>query len=76
MEDDRVTVTLALPFKDVPVKDDLVGGVREAVSGIDSTAQIGVDVVEMSQRERAVFMVKAGGEPGPAASANDRARWR
>ncbi|MBL7065520.1 MAG: Mrp/NBP35 family ATP-binding protein [Anaerolineae bacterium] len=71
VEDDRVTVTLALPFIDVPVKDDLVRGVKEAVSGIDSTAQIEVDLVEMSQRERAAFMGKTGGEPGPAASAND-----
>jgi Mrp family chromosome partitioning ATPase len=71
VEDNRVTVTLALPFIDVPVKDDLVRGVREAVFGIDSAAQIEVDLVEMSQRERAAFMGKAGGEPGPAASAND-----
>jgi Mrp family chromosome partitioning ATPase len=71
VEDDQVTVTLALPFIDIPVKDDLVRGVTEAVSGIDSTAQIEVDLVEMSQKERAAFMGKAGGEPGPAASAND-----
>ena len=44
VEDDQVTVTLALPFIDVPVKDDLVRGVKEAVSGIDSTAQIEVEL--------------------------------
>jgi Mrp family chromosome partitioning ATPase len=71
VEDGRVTVTLALPFIDVPVKDDLVREVREAVSGMDSMAQIEVGLVEMSQRERAAFMGKAEGEPGPAASAND-----
>jgi Mrp family chromosome partitioning ATPase len=69
--EDRVTVMLALPFIDVPVKDDLVHGVKEAVSEMDSTAQIEVELVEMSQRERAAFMGKAGGEPAPAASAND-----
>jgi Mrp family chromosome partitioning ATPase len=71
VEDSRVAVTLALPFMDVPVKDDLVRGIKGAVSGMDSAAQIEVDLVEMSQKERAAFMGKAAGEPGPAASAND-----
>jgi ATP-binding protein involved in chromosome partitioning len=64
-------VTLALPFVDVPVKDDLVGRIKGALSGLDSMAQIEVDLVEMSQRERAAFMGRAEAEPGPAASAND-----
>jgi Mrp family chromosome partitioning ATPase len=71
VEDDRITVTLALPFIDVPIKDDLVRGVKEAVSGMDPTAQVEVDLVEMSQRERAAFMGKTGEAPGPATLAND-----
>jgi Mrp family chromosome partitioning ATPase len=69
-QEDGITVTLALPFIDVPVKDDLVRKVREAVSGVDAAAQTRVELVEMSQRERAAFMSKTGGEPSPAASAN------
>ena len=38
VEDDQVTVTLALPFIDVPVKDAVVRGIIEAASGIASTA--------------------------------------
>jgi len=71
VEDDRITVTLALPFIDVPMKDDLVRGIKEAVSGMDSAAQVEVDLVEMSQRERAAFMGMTGEEPGPATLAND-----
>ena len=71
VEDDRIAVTLALPFVDVPVKDDLVRRVREAVSGMDPTAQVEVDLVEMSQKERAAFMGKTGEAPGPATLAND-----
>ena len=71
VEEGRVTVTLALPFLDVPVKDDLVRRVKKALSGLDSKTQINVDLVEMDQKERAAFMDQAGGEPGPAASAND-----
>jgi Mrp family chromosome partitioning ATPase len=71
VEDDRITVTLALPFADVPVKDDLVRAVKEAVSEMDSTAHVEVDLVEMSQKERAAFMGKTGEAPGPATLAND-----
>jgi Mrp family chromosome partitioning ATPase len=71
VEDDRITVTLALPFIDVPVKGDLIRGVKEAVSEMDSTVQVEVDLVEMSQRERAAFMGKTGGEPGPATLVNE-----
>jgi Mrp family chromosome partitioning ATPase len=71
VEDSQVTVTLALPFVDVPVKDSLVSAIKEAVSGIDSAMQVKVSLVEMSQKERATFMGKADGEPGPTASAND-----
>jgi Mrp family chromosome partitioning ATPase len=71
VEDSRVTVTLALPFLDVPVRDDLVREIKETLSRLDSMAEIEVDLVEMGQKERAAFMGKAGEEPGPAASAND-----
>ena len=71
VEDGQVTVRLALPFMNVPVKDDLVHAVKEAVSGIDSATQVEVDLVEMNQKERAAFMGKAEGGLGPAAPAND-----
>ncbi len=71
VEDRRVTVTMALPFLDVPVKDDLVSGVKQAVAGIDPATEVEVDLVEMSQRERASFMGQSGGKAGSAAPAND-----
>jgi Mrp family chromosome partitioning ATPase len=69
-KDGGVTVTLLLPFKEIPIKDDLVQGVRGAVKGLDADSQVQVDLVEMSQQERAVFMAQAEGGPKQAQSLN------
>jgi Mrp family chromosome partitioning ATPase len=71
VEDSRVTVTLALPFLDVPIKDDLVDQVQKALAAADPAARVEVELVEMSQQERAAFMSKTGGGPGPATAANE-----
>ncbi len=70
-EDNKVRVTLALPFKEIPVKGDLVQGVREAVTTLDPDLDVTVDVVEMSQKERAAFMTEAEGGPKAAEAANE-----
>ncbi|MBN1643111.1 MAG: Mrp/NBP35 family ATP-binding protein [Anaerolineae bacterium] len=62
--DGKVTVSVALPFLDVPIKDDLVARVEEAVAGLDPDVQVTVSLDEMSQPERAAFMSKSGAEPG------------
>lgn len=71
VEDDDVTVTLLLPFKEIPIKDDLVRGVREAVTGLDGDIQVRVDLVEMTQQERAAFMSEAEGGPKQAQAMNE-----
>jgi Mrp family chromosome partitioning ATPase len=69
-EDGKVTVTLALPFKEIPIKDNLVGDIRSAVMDLDASTAVEVDLVEMSQQERAAFMAAAEG-PKPAQSINE-----
>ena len=69
--DGGVGFALVLPFKEVPIKDDLVRSVREAVATLDSGLEIEVKVAEMSQQERAAFMTAAEGGPKPAQSANN-----
>ena len=69
-KDDDVTVTLLLPFKEIPIKDDLVRDVRGAVKALDAELQVQVDLVEMSQQERAAFMAQAEGGPKQAQSLN------
>jgi Mrp family chromosome partitioning ATPase len=70
IQDGCVTVTLALPFKEIPVKDGLVRGVQEAVKKLDSSDQVEVKLVEMSQQERAAFMTASEGGPKPAQAGN------
>jgi Mrp family chromosome partitioning ATPase len=71
VSDGAATVTLALPFKEIPIKDDLVRDVRSAVRGLDASLAVEVELVEMSQQERAAFMEAAEGGPKPAQSVNE-----
>jgi len=66
-----VVITLALPFKHVPVKDDLVEAVRTAVTSVDPDLDVMIEVVEMTQKERAAFMTEAEGGPKAAQAANE-----
>jgi Mrp family chromosome partitioning ATPase len=70
VKDGKVTLTLVLPFKEISIKDDLVGSVREAVTSLDADLEIEVKFAEMSQQERAAFMTEAQGGPKPAQSMN------
>ncbi len=69
--DGQVRVTLALPFMEIPVKDDLVQGVRHAVAKLDPGLDVDVELVEMSQRQRAAFMTEAEGGPKAAQSISE-----
>jgi Mrp family chromosome partitioning ATPase len=70
LKDDGVTLTLVLPFKEIPIKDNLVHGVREAVATLGPDLEVEVKLAEMSQQERAAFMTAAEGGPKPAQSVN------
>ncbi len=70
VNDDRVTVTLALPFKEIPIRDQLVAGVRQAVQQAHPRGKVDVQLAEMTQQERAAFMAASEGGSGPVQSAN------
>jgi len=74
VREDGVTLTLALPFKEVPIKDDLVRDVREAVAKLGDSLKVEVKLAEMSQQERAAFMTASDGGPKQAQSMNKVAR--
>ena len=65
VQDSQVAVVLALPFIEVPIKDDLVRAIQEAVQAIDPALQVQVQPVEMSQRERAAFMAQSDNREMP-----------
>ncbi len=64
------TITLSIPFKEIPIKDDLVKGVKDRMVELAPDLDVQVDFVEMSQNERAAFMAQAEGKPPSAAAVN------
>ena len=65
-----VTVTLAVPFKQIPIKEELVRSVRETITQRNKGTTVEVDLIEMDQQERAAFMARAEGDPKPAYAVN------
>lgn len=70
VRDREVVVTLALPFKEISIKDDLVHGVEAAVQELEPDIGVKVDLIEMGQTERAAFMAHAEGKPPLAKAVN------
>jgi len=56
VDDKRVKFTLVLPFKEVPIKDQLVAKARAAVLALDNVEEVDIELAEMTQKERARFM--------------------
>jgi len=67
---DRVAVTLALPFAEVPIRDELTESVLAEIGMAHPQLKASVRIVEMSQQERAAFMGASEGEPRPARAVN------
>ncbi len=66
VEGDDVEFTLVLPFKEVPIREDLMGSARQAVEALDPSVRVELKLAEMGQQERAAFMTTAEGGPKPA----------
>ena len=58
----KVSLTLNLPFLQVPVKDLLVTNIKKALADLDSSVNVEINTEEMSQEERDNFtkMAKEG----------------
>ena len=57
LEDDKVIVSMALPFLGIPIRDYLVHSVEEVVTTLG--AEIEVKLTEMNKEERDAFMAMA-----------------
>ena len=68
VQDGNVALTVALPFKEIPIKDELVRRVKASVTELDADLEVELKLVEMSQQERAAFMAAAEGGSKPAQS--------
>ncbi|MGD8868927.1 MAG: P-loop NTPase [Gemmatimonadales bacterium] len=52
----HVRVTLALPFPNVPIRDDLVRQIHQAVDPLAAGAEVEVETVEMDEERRRDFL--------------------
>jgi len=58
----HVSLTLKLPFLQVPIKDLLIESIKKALSDLDSSIQVEMNIEQMSQEQRDKFakMAKEG----------------
>jgi len=68
VQEQAVNVTLAVPFMNVPIRDQLIGSIEQELSKAYPGRKASVKCVEMSQQQRAAFM--AASEGGAAQQAN------
>jgi Mrp family chromosome partitioning ATPase len=70
VQDSHVLITLSVPFREIPIKDDLEAAVRDAVHKLAPRTDVQVAFAEMSQTERAAFMAQAESKPPSAKTVN------
>ncbi len=58
-KEDRVNLTLRLPFLEIPIKEDLIQIIKGALTDLDKAIQLEINVEEMSQEQRNKFMKMA-----------------
>jgi Mrp family chromosome partitioning ATPase len=73
LRDAQALITVALPFMNVPVKDDIVERIVSAVSTQEAAGEVNVEVVEMTAAEKQRFMdqVRQQEKGGMAEHLND-----
>jgi Mrp family chromosome partitioning ATPase len=62
VEAGRAQIRLALPYPNVPIKDDLIDMIRTRVSKLDPGLSVEIETIEMTPRERAAFTERARGD--------------
>jgi len=58
-EQNKVSVTLKVPFLDVPIRDHLIQMLKESLSDLNEVVESEINLQQMSQQERDEFMKKA-----------------
>jgi len=57
--EDKVELTLKLPFPDVPIKDLLIRDVKQALTGLNQNVSVRINAKQMSRQERDTFVKMA-----------------
>ena len=59
-EDSNVSVTLALPFLAIPIKEDLINLIKESIKSLDKDMIVEVKTAEMSEKEKFMGLAQEG----------------
>lgn len=54
-----VSVSLLLPFLEIPIKEDLIHSLKESITALNKDMQVKVKIEEMDSQEKAKFMEMA-----------------
>ncbi|GAI55600.1 unnamed protein product, partial [marine sediment metagenome] len=57
--ENKVMLTLMLPFMYIPIKEELIRSVKEAITKLNADVNVEIKIAEMNQEERARFMSMA-----------------
>jgi len=55
-KENKVRLTLKLPFLGIPIKEDLIQSIKGALADLDKSIQVEINEEEMNQEEREKFM--------------------
>lgn len=59
VRDNKVTLTLKVPFKEIPIKDMLIQNIKDAITKLEASIEVQLNIAEMTQEERAAFVALA-----------------
>jgi len=59
IKENKISLTLKLPFLEIPIKDYLIQIIKETLMGLHKDLEVEVKLDQMSQQERDKFMKKA-----------------
>jgi len=55
-KDAAVSITLVLPFLDIPIKEDLIDLIKESLKNLGKNIKIKIKTAEMNEKEKERFM--------------------
>ncbi|MPY95732.1 MAG: P-loop NTPase [Acidimicrobiia bacterium] len=70
IEGARVSVQVALTVAGCPMRNEIDNRVRQAVTGLDGVAEVGIDFTVMTDEERATLRQKVHGDPAATAGSH------
>jgi len=56
VKENQANIVLLLPFLDVPIKEDLINSIRQAVKKLDKSIKVKIEAAEMNEKEKENFM--------------------